>query len=238
MSSEVALTAVAVVGAIGFAYTQFNQKPNTSAPPSSGAKKGKKKKQSAASSDSADIPATSSSQTGAQDVSVLPGQFDPTTPQEVDAPADTIPAPKPKKGKKKKGKGINETAATISSADNHSESSAGQSKPKAKRPSSAQLAKSLKQSTTSIDTDGSWTRVEPRRRTTHETASASASGEGASGPSADLTNSDAATTTSSVMERAEDESFTVGQNRRTLAEKMLPKPRKTAVDESVSILLY
>ena len=241
ISAEAALTAAVVAGAIGLGYSQYSHKPNVSAQdsatPPPGAKKGKKKKP-ASQSDSTNLGSTSSSQVGAPDA--VPGQFDPTT---LAAPEDT-PVPKPKKGKKKKGKAINDTATTVSSADNRSESSAGQSKHKSKRQSAApsQLTKPLKQSTTSIDTDGSWTRVESRRRTHHETASVS--GEGPSGPSAEVTNSDAGATTSAtgnsspVAERTEDEAFilSTGEHQRTLAERLLPKPRKTGVAEYVLFL--
>jgi hypothetical protein len=162
----------------------------------------------------------------------------------------------PKKSKKKK-KGKSSAAPTAatgvtvpdapSAAGYHSDSSAEHPQPKAKRPQKSSPSSSQHtrapalQSTISIDTDGSWTRVGSARRKQHAAGPASTS-EGPSGPSADPTTSDAGVTTSltgnssPVAERTEDEepmysSRDGPETRRPLAERLLPKPRKTGVDE-------
>ncbi|TFK32138.1 hypothetical protein BDQ12DRAFT_692938 [Crucibulum laeve] len=265
ISSEVAFTAVVLVGAIGLGYHQISQNPkqkgsaSSAGTASAATKKGKKKKakQSDTLSDSTTPSATVTSKAAEAHVvpfpEVIPGQFDATAT--APEPGHDTPPTKPKKAKKKKGKAATESSAggvLSSSVDYQSESSVGPSKPsKSKRtqsqrsqpqpPPSSNVTKppkSLQQSTTSIDTDGSWTRVEPRRR-----GASAVEGGGQSGPSADFTTtSDAGITTSvtgnssPVAERTEDESSQSntrdsGENRRTLAEKLLPKPRKTGVDD-------
>lgn len=203
---------------------------------------------------------------------IIPGQFEPSTPHDA-LDAATSVSLKPKKAKKKKAKATSETTPATSAAGStvvaaasapvHSDSSSGDrdrtppslppTKSKSKRQqkqqpsassSSALLTKPAHKSTTSIDTDGSWTRVEPsRRKTGPDSGSAGDAGESQSGIPADSTNSDTGVTTSvttgnssPVAERTEDEGFLYAdrgaqQPRKTLAERMLPKPRKTGVDE-------
>jgi len=114
--------------------------------------------------------------------------------------------------------------------------------------SSPPLARPLHLSTASLDTDGSWTRVASRRNR------GAAASDDKNLHSAEPSTSDAGITTSHtgnsspVAERTEDESFLLQQprssasrnsgeeNRKTLAEKLLPKPRKTGVDECVFIV--
>lgn len=268
ISSEAALTAAVIAGALVLGYSQYGHSPTTTRnlTPSSAGKAGKKKKQphpelkkdSTESSLSQDLQLPQVKPIVVPFPAVIPGEFDLSAAAPVSATNE--PASKPKKGKKKKGKAASGAIAT-SSADTRSESSAGvtlstppenRSSSKSKRQGSSPLSKPLKQSTTSIDTDGSWTRVESRRRNPPQVSSGSAStGDGHQHVAAELTHSDAGGITTSVTgnsspitERTEDEGmayndderYTPG-NRRTLAEKLLPKPRSTAVDEYVKFLL-
>lgn len=263
ISPEAAVTVAVVAGAIGLGYTQLA--PSTSNPnsvsgvaPEGPQKKGKKKKQAKAGVVSGDI-----SETGSASKSqgfppprvvafpeVIPGQFDAAPAAVSDSPAQEATASsKSKKTKKKKGKAASAepVAQPPSTVVDYSSETSIKAKPKSvKRPlpqelppaSSSKLTRPLQQSTTSIDTDGSWTRVGSHR---HGPAANSADADSA--PSAEPTTSDAGITpsvtgdSSPVAERADDASFLLtapqspGDNRRTLAEKLLPKPRKTGVDE-------
>lgn len=209
---------------------------------------------------------------------VIPGQFDAVPANAAGGESSEPPAStsKPKKGKKKgKSKSMAAESTTTpppavsSSVDKISETSSKSTSAKpSKRPaqppqgqkqplsasasSSSRLTRPLQQSTASIDTDGSWTRVvsHKRGRTAADADSSQLSAE------ADPTTSDAGITPSVTgssspvaqrrpsMSTTEEEggSFLLnanatsstrdsGENRRTLAEKLLPKPRKTGVDE-------
>jgi hypothetical protein len=255
LSPEAAISSAFVAGALAIAYTQFGPKLTPSTPPmltSTGKGKKGKNKQPDALENSKVVDATATSpEISAVAPSLVPGQFE-HTPAEPLSPPDAPAPPKQKNGKKKKAK-VASVPAAASSADNHSESSTGTTHPQpaavADRPSSKpkrqppmQTPKPIHQSTTSIDTDGSWTRVDPRRRNAQQgTASL------AKGLSADVTTSDAGITTSvtgnssPVAERTKDDDvFAVNMpdaassgQRRPLAERLLPKPRKTGVDECV-----
>lgn len=285
ISSEAAITALVLAGAVGLGYKQITSTPTAASPPTPAGtseegqggtqKKGKKKKQGK-STVSGDISETLSA-SNSQSVppprlvafpEVIPGQFD-TSPLLKSTDDLSTPEPasasKPKKPKKKsKGKqttpvpNADVSQVTSAGAEQASDSSATPSKSKKRQTasqqqsekrstpstSSSQLTRPLQQSTASLDTDGSWTRVGSHRRATDADSSAP-SGE------VDPTTSDAGITpsvtgnSSPVLERrastsTEDESFLLnvntssrnsGDNRRTLAEKLLPKPRKTGVDE-------
>lgn len=221
-------------------------------PSTSTSKKSKKKKQSTG------APSQSSTATSPQGASsnvkpnivafpeVIPGGFEPSpSPFE----AETSSAPKATKSKKKKGKkaGAGGSRNLSAEIDVQSDSSATApeshvsttSRPKRKSPA----PKSTPASTSLLDTDGPWTRVEPRKRQApqqpQQDQSTLAVGEGPGGVT--TTTSDAGVTTSvtgnssPVADRTEDESHsrqpTTSENRRTLAEKLVPKPRKTGVDE-------
>ncbi|KAF9465523.1 hypothetical protein BDZ94DRAFT_349434 [Collybia nuda] len=254
MSSEAALTAIVVAGAVGIGYQKMNATAETAkgSPTSAsggtegGGKKDKKKKKGEKSGHIPVEPPSTTVPTVVPLPTVIPGGFE-TPGTHEDAPADS--KPKKAKNKKKKGKAATPTASTTNTTTNSqvipppaapkSEPSVEPSQRKAKRnqqpPSaSSQLNRPL-QSSISIDTDGSWTRVESGRRSR---GAASAS----EGPSAEVTSSDAGITTpvtgnsSPIAERTEDEgllytSRNSPENRRTLAERMLPKPRKTGVDD-------
>ncbi|KDR66137.1 hypothetical protein GALMADRAFT_273747 [Galerina marginata CBS 339.88] len=296
ISSEVALTAIVVAGAIGLGYTQLGPAAtstfgahavSTADSQATALKKGKKKKQGkgAPSGDISETLSASKSQSqlpqlaqarAVEFAEAIPGQFDatPASPPgtELSAGGLATEALKPKKSKKKaKGKAASATpelgpTQTISSSvDYLSEASVKAAPTKnAKRQqtpsqqpqkpppaasassSAAALTRPQQQSTASLDTDSSWTRVGSHRRgpTATDADSSALSAE------ADPTTSDAGITpsvtgnSSPVVERrmstsTEDESFLLnvnvtrgsGENRRTLAEKLLPKPRKTGVDD-------
>jgi hypothetical protein len=187
----------------------------------------------------------------------FPGQFEPTISPDShlsDVAATSSSLSKAKKSKKKKAKSavttdpiVREVAAS-SSADYSSEISDKSRTKSLKRQqqqpqsaSSSQMTK-FQESTASNDTDGSWTRVGSVRRHTPLSKNSTAS--------FDATTSDADTgltpqtgNSSPVAERGtegEESSLFlldihtqefVENPRKTLAEKLLPKPRKTGVDE-------
>ncbi|EDR02904.1 uncharacterized protein LACBIDRAFT_332132 [Laccaria bicolor S238N-H82] len=242
---ETALTVLVVAGALGLGYTQVSggradiQQTEKEQGKGRGKAKGKKSDKTSV----ADASVASTPPTVLQDA--IPGQFDSIQPLQPSSPA-----PKSKKSKKKKTKAAAASSATTTNAgtppgpttvssptvEAYNSESSTSAVPTTRTP------RTTKQSTTSIDTDGSWTRVEPRQRSYLAAAQTT------------TTTSDVATTTASsspVAERMEEEeeeedndedgahsSFLLNSNtrdeesrRRTLAEKLLPKPRKTAVDD-------
>lgn len=87
----------------------------------------------------------------------------------------------------------------------------------------------------SFDTDSSWTRIDTRQGA-RGAKTATGSDDQIHAISADMTSSDVGPSTgdSEIAERTDEDespSLDVGDKRRTLAERLLPKPRKTAVDE-------
>lgn len=128
---------------------------------------------------------------------VIPGGF---AESSHDSSAAEAPAAKKRKGKKK--------AKAPAAADT--------STPKPTAPPSP------KNSTASLDTDSSWTRVESSSRHTQPASQSDADAE-------DQTTSDDGT---DHLEGSTSGLHPVIENRtRTLAEKMLPKPRKTGVED-------
>jgi hypothetical protein len=171
---------------------------------------------------------------------LIPGEFEYEPVQDLDGPG-----PKPKKGKKKgksaaaKQDGVLAPTSPVADRSDHSPEPSSSAVKTRRQSTPSQLHSS--KSAASVDTDGSWTRVESRRQKAKQ-GILSSSTEGQ--PSPDLTTSDAGVTTSvttgtssPVAERTEEESFVdaeiTGARRKTLAEKMLPKPRKTGVEECV-----
>ena len=180
----------------------------------------------------------------------LPGQFEPT-PSPDSQVSDVVASSsmsKAKKPKKKKAKATDPIVHAASSSADYSSEVLTKSKTKNMKrqqqpePSSSQITRPLQQSTASIETDESWTRVGPVRRDTRLSKNSSAS--------FDATTSDADTgltpqtgnsspVAGRTTEGEESSSFLLdlesresGENRRkTLAEKLLPKPRKTGVEE-------
>lgn len=144
-------------------------------------------------------------------VASVPGEFDSGSNASLE-PSEPA-QPKVKKAKKKKAK-------RAAPAGTQSDSSAGagpSSSLHSLQPISAG-GKPEQKETLSVDTDSSWTQVNSRRRKEASDAA----------PSAEHT-SDAGLAASSVGERSEEEAEEV--NRKTFAEKMLPKPRKTGVED-------
>ncbi|KXN84693.1 hypothetical protein AN958_12212 [Leucoagaricus sp. SymC.cos] len=200
LSTESVLTAVAVVGALGVGYHQYTASPNaagsidTPTPVSKQTKKKKKKapedkKASLSSLQSVPVVDSSAASDGA-----IPGQFDDLS---------NASTPQPKKSKKKKSQ-----PSTVDPVAQHTT--------KPPESTSIQRSEPLQQSTTSIDTDESWTRVESRKK----------AGKGAATTGVDVTTTSDAGIMSSVTESSspvEEES--------TLAEKLVPKPPETEVDD-------
>ena len=185
----------------------------------------------------------------------FPGQFEPgaSPNHQLSNVAPAVPlssSSKSKKPKKKKAKTavttdpvVQEAAATSSSADHSTEILVKSKTKNAKRQqqpqpsSSASITRPLQQSTTSIDTDESWTRVGSVRRDMASSFDAPTTSDPDTGLTPQTGNS------SPVAERGTESegpsSFLLdissrdsGDSRRkTLAEKLLPKPRKTGVDE-------
>ena len=145
--------------------------------------------------------------------SVIPGHF-----HSVPSLPELDPASKLKKTKKKKRKGVAsippQSTNVTSTADDLSDSLEEQStslpsKVNRLSPSSSQRQNTLQQSTISIDTDSSWTRIEPKRRHVNQLTGGSSQPQ----PSSDINASDTGITTSAtgnsspIMERTEDEDF-------------------------------
>jgi hypothetical protein len=262
VSPELALSAAVVASAIGIGYTQITRGSTSAAPAGSPPAGKKSKKQKSIDALSLHSTPASVENKSRLEPAVIPGGFDtPTVSTPTPVPAEPPKTKKSKKKKKTKSSATSTAAAAAlpdapSSAGYHSDSSFEQSQPKAKRsqklPSSpSQLPRSpVLQSTISIETDGSWTRVGSARRKQRAgagagpaSASEGPSGPSAdpSGPSADPTTSDAGVTTSltgnssPVAGRTDDEgamhSSRDTQAKRPLAERMLPKSRKTGVEE-------
>ncbi|KAG6916726.1 hypothetical protein DXG01_005606 [Tephrocybe rancida] len=262
LSPETALTVAVVIGAVGIGYTQLGPSGPTSSTPSTAepsSKKGKKKKRGTAASSPEPEPQLPAPPVPAVVAfpKVIPGGFEGTTTPEVEATPDASKSTKSKK--KKKGKLVGSTTSVQQDSATSSQIQPPQPKSKGKSTpasgSTASLDKPAKkekqttptsspdtstrplkkwQSSMSLDTDGSWTRVESRK--------------GKSGPSVDVTTTsaseaDPATGTSSpVAERTDadaeeegeehlytQEGTSTTEQRRPLAERMLPKPRKTGV---------
>lgn len=251
LTSPTALILVAVVGAASYVTSQRGlQPPSDSASPnqldsatkqsntvpgsatiataSSGTKKNKNKKQqgAVAAIATSDAPSTSGAQPN-----VIPGGFEPTTPT-PDTPTEPATKSKKKKKAKKAGTSAGGAGTRITPTEPQSDSSAtapeSHAKPtKKKSPGPKPAAHS-----SLLENDGPWTRVEPRKRTAPE---GSASSSAPARPESDAGITSITGTSSSVADEAEAETSHPEENRRTLAEKLLPKPRKTGVEEYVSI---
>ena len=241
-SSEATVAGAVLIG--GVAYYSYNQVSHPSAALGGGSsvavsKKGKKRKGPGS------TEPTSTVEEGEKAVprvvsppAVLPGQFD-VGPVVSDEPSSQV---QPKKAKKKKAKGKNATTGStippaesgvVSSAESSTPvppASASKQKQKKKSPpanpsSSKPGVKSAPsiESAPSIDTgtDGSWTRVESSRRDKQQFNDLAAT---------------TGTEDSSIADRTDDDltHSPSMENRRTLAERLLPKPRKTRVDEYVA----
>lgn len=230
---------VVVAGAAAYGYTQLNkpaaaaQHPSATSSASSSKKKQKKKAGAGAASEKEDVSAVPSVVSFPP---VVPGDFDAPTPTPASPPPEPAgPSAAAKSKKKKKGK-----KASPVPADAQSESSAtapeSSAVRKPKKPSAPKPA--------ALDDDG-WTKVETKKRTVKDGAKADAASAGAPGQ-LEISTSDAGVTTSAtgnsspVTERTEDESVladsALSEHRRPLAERLLPKPRKTGVEEYVEFV--
>ena len=261
ISSEAALTSIVVAGAIGLGYTQIGRSSTAvrgSSDTTPQSDKGKKKR-AKSSGDSSDKGRTNNDKsqqhpTVLNPLPGIPGQFEPTTSPDShlsDVAATSSSLSKAKKPKKKKAKSavttdpiVREVAAS-SSADYSSEISNKSRTKNPKRPQQPQLSSSqmtiLQESTASIDTDESWTRVGSVRRHTTLSKNSTASVDATSDADTGLTpqTGDSSPVAERGTEGEESSSFLLnissresGENpRKTLAEKLLPKPRRTGVDE-------
>ena len=164
---------------------------------------------------------------------VLPGQFDAES-----IASDEPPPSQSKKSRKKKGKG-KDKQATAGASSAESSTPVPQSKPKQKRSSEPLTSKSATVKSAPLintTTGGSWTRVESHNRKAKQAA------EGQLQPSLSVTTETETGESSPVTERTDEDkdgtpARSSNEKRRTLAEKLLPKPRKTAVDEYVLYVL-
>ncbi len=165
---------------------------------------------------------------------VVPGSFDahhPTTPSE--------PQTKPKNKKKKAKK-----AGAGGGADAQSESSA--TAPESSAPIRATKPKRGGASgKPAAAEDHGWMKVDTKKKPVKAGAAVAGAAEGSDAQAqglevstSDLSTSVTTGNSSPVTERTEDESHLAdsvsSDNRRTLAERMLPKPRKTGVEECVA----
>lgn len=170
---------------------------------------------------------------------VVPGGFDASS-----APADTDPtpdpAPKSAKSKKKKTKKTGTSGTTTSRpVDTMSDSSATAPESSAAvpvRPGKQRKAATPKPApvVAPVDTDGSWTRVEAKQKKNTQQANPLDAGTSDAGiTTTSVTGTSSPAALGSDAEDTDDVQASTSDNRRTFAEKMLPKPRKTGVDEYV-----
>jgi hypothetical protein len=152
----------------------------------------------------------------------VPGGFDSAsvadgTPDGVAVP-ETGTTTKPKKANKKKGKSPAVDVQSESSSAEKVAAPPSSSSNKGKRQAAGSGLKSPALSSMSIETDGSWTRVDSRKK-------GNRGGEATS--DAGVTGNSSPTT-----ERTEDEAPVINPSKqKTFAEKMLPKPRRTGVND-------
>lgn len=214
-STETALTAVVLAGALAVGYHQYTA-TSGDAPRSTGSmestetssgRKTKKKKKKAPEDNTLPSPPSPSTSHLARPPATIPGQFD----ADASLPSSNSKAKKPKKKTKQSN---TDPVPSLPPSTN----------PPAPIPTPRSWPQ--QQSTTSIDTDASWTRVEPRRKGGREDQPSSV----------DLTTSDAGIT-SSVTGNSSPVDGASPDKRTTLAEKLVPKPPQTEVDE-LRILFY
>ena len=227
--SFIPAAAVLVAGAAVFGYAQL-KKPvavshGSSSSASTSSKKQKPKKKPAAKEQESEKASAAPAEPNVVSFPpVVPGGFDVPTPT-LSEPAERL---KPKKKKKAKKAGA--------AADAQSESSA--TAPESSVVAAAGRGKGRRAAP--LDNDG-WTKVETKKVRAQTSKAGGSGAEGA--PQLEVSTSDAGITTSvtgtgnssPVTERTEEESQLADapENRRTLAEKLLPKPRKTGVEEYV-----
>lgn len=236
LSLPTSVSVVLIAGGIVYGFLQKRPPPPDWASPSNRAvlpgevqpseTKGKKKKKASAKGGVQFATQTEVKPTVLSFPDVVPGGFE--QPQQL--AADTVASAASKSKKKKKGKKATSSAPGVP-LDAQSDSSA--TAPESSTPVPRPAAK--RKSTPVIEADGPWTRVEARKRIATQQQPASGS-SGAPEPAASDTGitTSVTGTSSPVTERTEDEqALGTEDNRRTLAERLLPKPRKTHVEECV-----
>ncbi|KAI0358338.1 hypothetical protein OH77DRAFT_1397778 [Trametes cingulata] len=226
--------ALAIVGAVAYGFIRPGDPTasiaSTGTPPSAGSsassKKKQKKKAGTVSDAREDVPV---------DPSVV--SFPPVVPGDFDPPSEPAEKPGAAKSKKKKK---SKKAGTPIPQDAQSESSAT-------APESSVARKPRKSATPKPQTgdEEGWTKVETKKKASQPAPGTGAPAGSSSAPERppEVSTSDAGITTSvtgnssPVTERTEDESHAslpdsrTSDNKRTLAEKLLPKPRKTGVED-------
>ncbi|KAG0698089.1 hypothetical protein DFH29DRAFT_984034 [Suillus ampliporus] len=182
---------------------------------------------------------------------VIPGEFDAVLPSSDDQGLHA----KKNKGKKKKTKqkqkekvevmgaapdvASEQLAASQSGGDTPGTSFDMPSEMFSPKEEEEPCSPQIRSSSPSFDTDSSWTRIDTRQRTARGPKSTVGSDDQILAITTDMTNSDVGPSTgdSPVAELTDEAASaslaagTRGDNRRTLAEKLLPRPRKTAVDD-------
>ncbi|KAI0369822.1 hypothetical protein BV20DRAFT_967507 [Pilatotrama ljubarskyi] len=227
--------ALAIVGAVAYGFIRpgdptasiVSSGTHPSAGSSASTKKKQKKKAGTVSDAKEDVPV---------EPSVV--SFPPVIPGDFDSPSEPTEKPGAAKSKKKKK---SKKASTPIPQDAQSESSAT-------APESASVARKPRKSATpkpqAGDEEG-WTKVETKKKAPQPAPGAGSQAGSTSAPERppEISTSDAGITTSvtgnssPVTERTEDESHGLladsrtSDNKRTLAEKLLPKPRKTGVED-------
>ena len=251
--TEVVVATVVVAGAAAvYGYkpssSQAHSVPDPEPESASATGKKKNKKRKAA----AEPNAPASAEKPAVEPTVV--QFPPVVPGGFDAPSASAdkeqtpePASKSTKSKKKKAKKAGTSGAPASRpVDAMSESSATAPESPAAAPVRP-TGKQRKASTprpapapASLETEGSWTRVEAKRKKDAQQATPLDAGTSDAGiTTTSITGTSSPAAPGSDAEETEEVHASTSDNRRTFAEKMLPKPRKTGVDECVgSITLF
>ncbi|GJE90302.1 hypothetical protein PsYK624_064310 [Phanerochaete sordida] len=232
-SSISVLSVVLITGGIVYGFLEKRPPPPDWAAPSNRAvlpgeaqpapaeSKGKKKRKAAAKEGGVQSASqTEVEPTVVQFPAVVPGGFDLAAEQ---TPA-TAATSKPKKKKKAK-KASSSAAQAALDAQSDSSATAPESSTPVPRPTAAR-----RKSTPIIDADGPWTRVESKKRGANPPGAAAASSATAEPATSEVTTS-VTGTSSPVAERTEDEQVGTAAARRTLAERLLPKPRKTHVED-------
>ncbi|EJF64009.1 hypothetical protein BD309DRAFT_887829 [Dichomitus squalens] len=246
--SYLPVVGVIVAGAAAYGYAQLNKTPtpvSQAAPSPSAPVSSKKQKQKKKAAGTGAGAPTSDREKEKDAVPAEPSvvSFPPVIPGGFDAPASSEPQaerskPKKKKKAKKAGTPVPADAQSESSATAPESSVAARtSKPKKEKGGASRPAAGLN--------DDGWTKVETKKKekpakAAGDAAAAAAEGGVQGGHRLEVSTSDFATSvttgnSSPVTERTEDESqladsFT-SEHRRPLAERLLPKPRKTGVED-------
>ncbi|OSD05257.1 hypothetical protein PYCCODRAFT_1432425 [Trametes coccinea BRFM310] len=241
-----AAAVLAIVGAIAYGFarpgdpTASLSSPPAAQPPAASAssKKKQKKKAGNAAADAKQAPP------------VQPGvvSFPPVVPGDFDSPSEAAELPSaggPPKASKKKKKGKKASSPVLQDAQSDSSATAPESSAAPAR--KQRKSTTPKPATTAPAEDDGWTKVQTKKKVPQKAQSAQGDAASSSAPERplEISTSDAGITTSvtanssPVTERTEDESRSLladstpsaPENRRTLAERLLPKPRKTGVED-------